>query len=146
MAQNYPPVGFHFSVKFELSGAGDTDSRFQEVSGIDGGLETTDVREGGENRFTYSLPTRAKYSNLTLKRGLLTNSAVQKWCRNAIENLDIEPISIQVSLLNEKHEPSIPARRWGFRPKKWRISSFNAEENRIVVESMELVYQYFRIA
>ena len=88
MAVYYPPVGFHFRVEFILDGTVESDTRFQEVSGLSAELGTEEVVEGGENRFSHRLPTRAKYSNLTLKRGLLTESGLIDWCRNAIENFE----------------------------------------------------------
>ena len=91
MAQYYPPAGFHFRVEFNLDGIKDSDVRFQEVSGLSAELGVEEVTEGGENRFPHRLPTRAKYSNLTLKRGLLTDSRLIDWCKNAIENFDFEP-------------------------------------------------------
>jgi phage tail-like protein len=144
MGVYYPPVGFHFKVIFELDGAGDDDTRFQEVTGIESDLETISVSEGGENRFSFTLPKRGKYPNLVLKRGLLQNSKITEWCRKAIENLDINPVTIHVTLLNENHEP---LQSWSFInawPKKWSVSGFNAAESRIVIESLEIVYQYFK--
>ena len=73
----YPPVGFHFRVEFGLDGAGDQDSRFQEVGGLSAELGTEELQEGGENRFVHRLPTLPKYGNLVLKRGLLTDSVVK---------------------------------------------------------------------
>jgi phage tail-like protein len=140
----YPPAGFHFKVTFGLGGAGDNDTRFQEVSGIEAELETISHREGGENRFSHTLPVRGRYSPLVLKRGLVTSSRVIQWCRDAIENLDIEPVTIQVSLLNEQHEPLQTFTFFNAWPKKWSVSAFNAEENRIVIETLDIVYQYFK--
>ncbi|MFT3681158.1 MAG: phage tail protein [Ferruginibacter sp.] len=146
MAINYPPLGFYFRVNFQLGGAGDTDAAFQEVNGFTSELLTEELRQGGENRFSQVLPTRAKYSDLVLKRGLITNSAVVRWCRAAIENLDIQPITVTVTLLNEKNTPLQTyniVKAW---PKKWAVSDFNAQESKIVVETMELSYQYFRVS
>ena len=142
---NYPPVGFHFSVNFELNkGDAGAETGFQEVQGIEATLESKEHKEGGENRFVHTLPQRTKYSNLILKRGLLTDSAVIGWVKNAIEDLDIEPISLQVTLLNETHEPLAAYNFVNVWPKKWSVSDLNAERNEIVVESLELVYQYFK--
>lgn len=141
----YPPAGFHFLVSFNLDGAGGHDTRFREVSGIEVELETRNQAEGGENRFVHTLPTRPRYSNLVLKRGLLTDSAVISWCRNAIENLDIRPVSVQVALLNENHEPLQTYDFQNAWPRKWSLSGFNAEESSLVVETLELVYQYFNV-
>lgn len=144
MAVYYPPVGFHFRVEFTLDGVQDGDVRFQEVTGLSAELGIEEVVEGGENRFAHRLPTRAKYSNLILKRGLLTDSRLIDWCIDAIENFVIEPTTVDVILLNENHEPVSESysfvRAW---PVKWAVSDFKAQENSIVVETLELAYNYF---
>ena len=144
MAVYYPPVGFHFRVEFTLDGVQDGDIRFQEVSGLAAELGIEEVAEGGENRFSHRLPTRAKYSNLILKRGLLTDSRLIDWCIDAIENFVFEPTTVNVTLLNENHEPVAESysfvRAW---PVKWAVSDFKAQDNSIVVETLELAYNYF---
>ena len=144
MAVYYPPVGFHFRVEFTLDGVHDGDIRFQEVSGLSAELGVEEVVEGGENRFSHRLPTRAKYSNLILKRGLLNDSRLIAWCTDAIENFVFEPTTVNVTLLNENHEPVAESfsfvRAW---PVKWAVSDFKAQENSIVVETLELAYNYF---
>lgn len=141
----YPPLGFHFSVIFDLPGVGDLDFKFKEVSGMNMELEEESITEGGENRYIQKLPIRARYPDLVLKRGLLSNSVVYKWCEDAIFNMDILPITIWVNLLNEVHEPLqqyVFQNAW---PKKWSISDFNAESSDVVVETLELAYQFYRI-
>jgi len=137
----YPPVAFHFSVSFGVS-AGET--QFREVTGIESSLETITFKEGGENRFHHTLPVRAKYPNLVLKRGMLRDSAVAAWCRDAIENLNIKPSTVLVALLNENHEPLATFSFINAWPVKWNISGLDAEKNAILVESMELSYHYFK--
>jgi len=139
----YPPVGFSFWVSFEISDEV-IDMAFQDVAGIGMELQTEDIVEGGENRFTQKLPTRASYTPLVLKRGLAVQSKLADWCRDAIENLSIKPSTIIVALLNDKQEPLIAYRFLNAYPLKWSISNFNAESSTIVIESLELYYQYFK--
>jgi len=145
MNDRYPPVGFHFKVEFlNLDGVKDGDARFQEVSGITSELGIEEVNEGGENRFSHRLPARAKFGNLILKRGLLKDSRLIKWFRDAIEDFEFKPVDVIVTLLNEEHEPLMG---WNFVnawPVKWVISDFKAQENAIVVETVELAYNYFK--
>jgi phage tail-like protein len=141
----YPPVGFSFRVEFDLGGIRDNDFRFQDVSGINVQLETTTVKEGGENRFVHTLPVRAKYPTLVLKRGLLSDSTLIEWCKDTIENLDVQPTTVWVSLLNENHEPLQTYQFINAWPQKWSLSSFNAEESKVVIETLEIAYQHFRI-
>jgi phage tail-like protein len=143
MPAYYPPVGFHFKVEFSGLGSGDNDTRFQEVSGMTAEITTEELPVGGENMFTHRLPTRAKYGNLILKRGMLKDSDLISWFTNAIENFKFKPVNVSVYLLNENHDITSS---WVFikaYPVKWAISDFKAQDNSIVVETIELVYQYF---
>lgn len=102
----YPPTGFHFRVRVDgMESAGDI--RFQSVSGLNVQLQTEALKEGGENRFEHAMPTRTKYSDLVLKRGIMlpNQSAITKWIKNAVENFVIEPKNLTVELLDENHEP-----------------------------------------
>lgn len=145
MTTYYPPPAFHFGVEFDLDGIGDQDFRFHDVSGLSMELDEETHSEGGENRFVHKLPVRGRYETLTLKRGLLTDSVVRDWCRAAIQELDIEPVTVWVTILNEAHEPLQTYTVVNAWPRKWSISELNAESNTVVVESLDLAYQYFRI-
>lgn len=145
-ATHYPPVGFHFRVEFQdIPGLQQRDTFFQSVGGLSQELETESVVSGGENRFTFKLPTRGSYPNLSLKRGLFKDSGLIQWVKDAIEHLDIQPATVLVTLLNEQHTPLLTYRCVNAWPQKWSVSDFNAEESQIVVESLELAYQYFTI-
>ena len=141
----YPPVGFHFKVEFQDLDKEDVDVRFQSVSGLTIDLQTESFKEGGEHRFEHVLPLRTKYNNIVLKRGLTVNSKLVDWCNDAFQTLTIYPKNVLIYLLNEKHEPLMT---WNVNhawPKKWSISDFNAEDNSVVIETLELQYQYFTI-
>ena len=140
-----PPVGFHFSVVFEIFPQQPNDFRFQEVTGLDVSVEMESYIEGGQNRYTHQLPARTTYSDITLKRGLFIGSGIILWVNDAIENFSFKPANLLISLLDENH---LPVYNWyvvNAIPKKWTTSSFNANENSIVVESLTLSYQYFKV-
>lgn len=139
------PRVYHFKVEFlDVGGVIDNDVRFQDVTGLSAEMGIEEIVEGGENRFTHRLPVRAKYSNLILKRAMLTDSGLIKWFRDAIENFEFSPSTVLVKLLDQDHEPIVT---WNFInawPVKWTISDLKATENAIAVETIELAYQYFR--
>lgn len=141
----YPPVSFHFKVEFNGISSQDNDVQFQSVSGLSVDIETEEFAEGGENRFKHKLPVRSKFPNLILKRGLVTDSEVIKWCRNAIESFQFEPVDLTVKLLNENHEPLITWNVVHAYPVKWSVADLNAEESKIAIETIELAYNYFRL-
>lgn len=141
----YPPVSFYFRVEFpNISGEG-ADNSFQSVSGLSVEFDTETFKEGGENRFEHKLPTRSKYPYLVLKRGLLKDSKVIDWCRDAFESMVFQPTAVIVQLLNEKGDP---LKTWNIVnawPQKWSVSDLKSDDNTVVIESLELSYQYFTV-
>lgn len=142
----YPPVGFYFNLGFPAT-IGKNDAAFQEVSGIEMSLETEPLTEGGENRFTWSLPGTPKYSNLVLKRGLmLLDSPLRDWCWECLQGAYVKPIKpkiIQLSLLNESGQPTMVWKFYKAYPVKWQVTDLHSEKNEIVIESLEFAYAYF---
>lgn len=145
MAEHYPPVSFYFRVSFNGIGSHAIDTQFQSVAGLSVEMQTERVAEGGENRFEHVLPMRAKYNDLTLKRGLFTDSDLISWCFNAFDSTIIEPVSLDISMLNEEGAPLITWNVYHAWPKKWSISDLDAEKNGLAIESLELVYRYFKV-
>lgn len=139
----YPPVGFHFLVNFQLPGLTPNDFSFREVSGLSVNVDTEDFVEGGENRFVHSLPVRTKYADLDLKRGMFTGSMIVQWVKAAVERFEFQPINLTISLLNAQHAPLAVWNVVNAYPIEWSVDSFNAEESKIVVETLKLKYQYF---
>ncbi len=150
MASYYPPIGFHFKVELVgVSGMGDSEQRFQEVSGLSFEIETETFREGGENRFEWKLPKRAKYPNLVLKRGMLPGTAFLDWFNSAMNTYftvpvyDFKPADITVTLMDEADNAVTV---WNVKqayPVKWTMSDLKSMDNAIMIETIELAYQYF---
>jgi phage tail-like protein len=141
---NYPPTGFHFRVEFNFKDQrAKSEIQFQEVSGLNKEMTTEEFTEGGENRFVYRFPKGTKYSNLILKRGMKPDSKITDWVRDAIDNFDFQPVDITVTLLNQDHNPLVS---WEFLkcwPIKWSTSDLKAQENAIVIETLELNYNFY---
>lgn len=143
MPTYYPPVGFHFKVEILGLPPNENDVRFTEVSGLSFEMGTEEVAEGGENRFAQKYPVRAKYPELVLKRGLLVSSEIIGWIRQCIQDYEIEPKNVDVTLLNEEHQPLLTWHVIGAYPTKWSVSDLSASNNAVVTESLQLCYQYF---
>jgi len=137
------PVVFHFKVAFGNS-ADEQDNRFQEVAGLAAEVTVEEYREGGVNHHSHRLPTGAKFNNLVLKRGYVSGTAIADWCRQAIENFDFAPTDVDVSLLDENHQPLAQWSFTGAWPVKWSLSDLKAQENALAIESLELAYRSCR--
>lgn len=141
-----PPAGYHFLVVFLAAGVlpNPLDIRFQKVSGISVEIETTEIREGGENIFVHRLPMQAKYNNLVLERGMVVGSPLNVEFNAAMTLFQFVPGNVLVVVLNKD---SVPVAGWNFQrayPVKWSVSDLDATQNGIVVDTMELAYTRFQ--
>jgi phage tail-like protein len=139
-----PPMAFYFSVKF--TGMTDTiDSSFQEVSGLKATFGLEERQEGGENRFVHRVPTPPKFENLVLKRCLMPNSQLDKWCSDAINNFKLSPLDIHISLLGAGDHKILAS--WhvvhAF-PISWELSTLNNDTNELAIETLTLHYRHFQ--
>lgn len=141
-----PPVAFSFRVA--IDGA-EGDTSFQEVSGFKVELETEDVGEGGMHRFKHKLPVRTKYSNLVLKRGVVTRgSTFGDWLALAMSGGLVRKRgaakTIVVQLLDEAGNPLIAWTVFGAYPLRWEHSVLNAMGGEVLTETIELSYRTFQ--
>jgi phage tail-like protein len=147
MLDNIPPAGFHFMVVFFIGGLlpNPLDIRFRKVTGLTAEIETQPLKEGGENLFTHRLPTGIKYGNLTLERGMVVGSPLNIEFNVAMTTMKFAPGNVLVALLNDQ---SIPIAGWLFiksYPVKWSVSDLDADQNAVVIDTMELAYTRFQI-
>ncbi|MBX2826896.1 MAG: phage tail protein [Flavobacteriaceae bacterium] len=145
MPDGMPLSGYHFSVIFELLPQFSIDTKFQSVSGLKATMETETLSEGGQNMYKITLPKRVTHENLVLKRGLTEElSGLRMWTTKALNDFVYHPANLVISLLNEKHNP---VKVWYVSqaiPIGLETSGFNAEDNKLVIETFTLKYQHFK--
>jgi phage tail-like protein len=141
---NYnPPAAFYFKVEFGIDGAQENGAMFQEVSGLSAEVNIEEYREGGENRFVHKLPKGIKYSNLCLKRGLITDPVVFKWINNSVNSdlsAPIKPRDLIVSLLGTDTKPVIKWKVSNAWPVKFETAQLDPKSSKLAVESIEFAY------
>lgn len=139
-----PPPAFSFRVSIE---GADGDTGFQEVSGLQVEIETEDVAEGGQNRFVHKLPTRSKYANLILKRGVVTGaSAFGTWVTKAMSRGLVREggsKTIVIQLTDNSPKPLMVWKVFGAYPLRWDHGPLNSMSNEVLIETIELSYQFF---
>lgn len=148
----YPPAGFYFTVAVigsatALAALTRVDASFQEISGIRAEWGVEEVTEGGENRFVHRLPKPAKYSNLVLKRGIVTqDSFLAEWVGQTIGSGLSLPVVTQNLLVTLLGESGLPLIAWGFvnaYPQRWEVAALNSSESKVLTETLEFSYNYF---
>jgi phage tail-like protein len=128
-------------LRFKVELPGIDLGRFRECTGLAAEIEVKDYNEGGVNDRVHKLPTRMKYPNLVLKRGVTYEDALLKWLWKTQQ--EAQRIDVTVSLMGPNGQP---VREWVFMeafPVKWTGPNLNAGQNNAAVESLEIVHQGF---
>jgi len=137
MATQYPVVVFHFQVEW-----GGTRLGFTEVSGLNFDYTPIDYREG--NALNYQVtkqPGIPKYSDITLKRGVMQGDNEFFTWISTIKLNQVERRDLTISLLNENHEPIVVwkiAQAW---PCKIEGVSLKSTGNEVGVESITICHE-----
>jgi phage tail-like protein len=127
------------AITFELTTPGVSIGHFTEVSGLSAEVETLTYNEGGNNEFIHRLPTRVKYPNLVLKRGISKEDALQKWFQKS--HTQAQRTDITVTMLDHEGRR---LRTWSFvgaYPIKWTGPAFNAGQNTVATEAIEIAHE-----
>ncbi|MCI3944230.1 phage tail protein [Pseudomonas syringae] len=140
-------TGFYFSVRISGESSG-TDAAFQEVSGLSQETAIEEVISGGENRFNYRLPGHTRYSNLILKRGVAqADSPLIEWCQETMDDGLRNPIQTKNIIVSLFDEQGLTRLSWNFvkaYPVKWSMSELKSQDSNLLVETIELAYQYYK--
>jgi phage tail-like protein len=127
------------AIWFELDIQGKAVGYFTEISGLSAEVETLAYSEGGMNEFQHKLPTRVKYPNLVLKRGITTKADLQKWFQKS--HTQAERTGIRLSMLDQA---GTRLRTWSFVnafPIKWTGPNFNTSQSSLAVEAIEIAHE-----
>jgi phage tail-like protein len=129
-------------LRFKVELPGLSIGRFRECTGISVEVEMKDYMEGGSNEFVHKLPTRVKYPNVVLKRGVTHEDALLKWFWES--RFTVQRRDMTISLLGPGAKL---VRTWAFLnayPVKWTGPNMNAGSNQIATETLEVVHNGLR--
>ncbi|WBA44012.1 phage tail protein [Hymenobacter canadensis] len=144
MADTLPLPRFYFQLELEGEPA-DVEAAFQEMSGIL--LEQPEQEQpslSGQDQYLPRLPARAGYSNLVLRRGLVSRDAtLAAWCLTTLAGSFTSPIVARNVSLRLLDEAGNPLASWLFTqawPVKWSTSELELPQMVLAVETLELAY------
>jgi phage tail-like protein len=133
-SRNDPFSSFNFLVEID----GVTTAGFSECTGINTETDPIEYRNGNEDITVRKLPGLKKFGNITLKRGFTNSKELWDWRKKVMDG-KTERKSGAIVLLNEARQPAL---RWNFReawPRKLDAPSFNAKNNEVAIETLEIV-------
>ena len=113
---------------------------FSECSGLEMGMDIEEYKEGGNNGTVLRFPTRMKWTNLRLKRGMAVSQGLWLW-HYGFSQGQVQRRDGLVILQDEQHNP---VQTWSFKrglPVKWTGPAFNAAQNAIAIEEIEIAHE-----
>ncbi|MBL7208503.1 MAG: phage tail protein [Dehalococcoidia bacterium] len=134
-----PLASFSFYVDIQGAVVG----TFKECSGLGSETELIEAKETDKGRLVYmKMPGALKWENISLKRGITDSMDVWEW-RKKVEEGDMSGARKNGSIIMYDQTNNEIA-RWNFSdgwPRKVSGPSFNAENNEIGIEELEIVHE-----
>ncbi len=137
MPQQYPLPVFHFTVQW-----GGTRIGFSEVSGLTQENQAIEYRDGSFPEYSsIKMPGLRKFSNVTLKRGIVkADNEFFRWL-STIQLNKVERRDVIVALLDEQHAPVMVWKLQNAFPVKIEGPGLKASGNEVAIESIELAHE-----
>jgi len=134
--RNDPYLAQNFAVEID----GVAVAHFAEVSGLEVTVDVVEYRNGSEHSTVRKLPGLAKYTNITLKRGIVGDLSLWQWL-TTVRDGNVQRRDGVIVLLDERREPVL---RFRFRrgwPCKWAGPTLNAHSNEVAIETLEICHE-----
>ena len=133
----YPLPVFHFSVEWSGTNLG-----FSEVSGLTIENQPIEYRDGLSPQYSsIKMAGIPKYSNITLKRGIIASDGEFFAWINATALNKPDRRDLVISLLNEEHNPVMTWKVKNAWPVKLEGPGLKATGNEVAIESIELAHE-----
>jgi phage tail-like protein len=116
------------------------DAGFSECRGLEGQLQIEEQPEGGRNDRVLRFPTRMRWSNITLQRGVGLSPDLWAWYASYASGQGTRRDGLIV-LMNDAREPVM---FWKFTrglPVRWTGPTLNARAGELAIESLEIAHE-----
>jgi phage tail-like protein len=113
---------------------------FSECSGLDMSLDVEDREEGGRNGEVLKFPTRVKWSNIILKKGVGLSKDLWNWHYSFVEGRGRRRDGVIVLQDSQRRPHNV----WHFRrglPFKYTGPAMNASQNNVAIEVLEIAHE-----
>lgn len=131
--RNDPLASFNFILQIDKVRVG-----FSEIGGLATETDIIEYREGNEDITVRKIPGKKKYTNISLKRGY-TPQGKELWqWRKSVLDGKTERRGGTITLQDEAKKASLVWRFSDGWPSKWAGPAFNAKNNEIAIEEMEI--------
>jgi phage tail-like protein len=139
-ADPYPAYNFEVVVTGISADGRSVKGSFSEVSGIGAEMEVIEYRNGSEDITVRKLPGLRKFTNITLKRGIIGDLTFWNWLVSAMQG-NVQRADMSIILLDEQRNEVM---RWVFQrawPCKYTGPALNAKSSEVAIESLEICHE-----
>lgn len=138
MSQRTDPYSnYNFIVEIDGIAA----AAFEECSGLAASVDVIEYREGGDKQsVARKIPGRARFTNVTLKRGITTNRDLWQWFKDILNGV-VDRRNVAVVLLDSQQQPVV---RWNLTnawPAKWEGPPLKGKGTDVAIETLELAHE-----
>jgi len=136
--KTWPMPSFNFQVSW-----GSTPSLpFQEISGLDAETQVIEYRASNSKEFsTVKMPGIAKYSNVTLKKGIFVNDNTFWTWYGQISMNTYPRVAIVIQLLDENQAPTMTWTLKNAFPVKVSGPTLKSDGNEVAIETIEVAHE-----
>lgn len=124
---------------------------FQECTGLGMSLDIEAIEEGGNNHFVHQAPGRMRWNNITLKRGVVSDSSFFEWISRcsgegyAAAGNRLERSTGAVTAVDEQGTRVVT---WTFLdclPVRWTGPTFGASKGEALAEELEIAHHGIKV-
>lgn len=131
----------HAAFRFVVQIGGIDEAYFSECDLPSLEVDVHEQKEGGYNTGVHLLPGPVKAGRITLRRGLVTSSALLKWYHDVASGKlsDVEK-AVTVVMYDSMQRKVMSLNFTRAYPTRWSGPSFRTGENAVAIETMELAF------
>ncbi|MER8103065.1 phage tail protein [Kitasatospora sp. NPDC059811] len=134
---------FATSVFFKLTIGGNDLGEFTTCSGLGAEVEIHQYAEGGNNGFSWQLPGRITWSNITLTRAVTADTVkIARWLDETVRR--VQPKNGEIVALRPDLSPIVSWQVLGIVPVRWQGPSFDPANSQAAMESLEIAHAGLR--
>lgn len=137
----YPSYCFRIEVTDVSADGKAVKGAFSEVSGLEAAVDPIDYRNGNEDIRVRKVPGLKKFTNITLKRGLIGDLGLWNWILEGQKG-KVRRAAGSIVLMDESGQNEVM--RWNFVrgwPCKWTGPGMNAKNNEVAMETLEICHE-----
>lgn len=131
--------------RFYVEIGGSISACFTECSGLGVTIEPEKILEGGVNDQQRILLGPAKFSDVTLKRGVTNDLTFWEWISKALGGTGARR-NVNILVFNQAGETMQSWTLIGAVPISWKAPSLTADSSTVAVEELVLAYEGLKIA